>query len=112
MTVEGTGVFRDAQSGEKGDTRSSRALRSLNHNNTSPLYENPVSLYAQLQHCSANHVGKERITILLSTWPRWDRVGEIGPVHTVTKGESAGVTETSYHIWSGDYTRTFYVPHR
>ena len=23
-----------------------------------------------------------------------------------------GVTEISYHIWSGDYTRTFYTPHR
>jgi hypothetical protein len=22
------------------------------------------------------------------------------------------VTEISYHIWSGDYTRTFYTPHR
>ena len=48
------------------------------HNDTLPLYENPVSLYAQLQHCSANH---------LSTW---DRVGEIDPVHTVTKDESRG----------------------
>jgi hypothetical protein len=22
------------------------------------------------------------------------------------------VTEISYHIWSGDHTRTFYTPHR
>jgi len=78
------------QAARRGDTRSSRALRSLDHNNTSPLYENPVSLYPQFQHCSANHVGKEKITILLSTWLKWDRVGEIGPVHTVTKGESGG----------------------
>jgi hypothetical protein len=50
-----------------------------------------------LQHCSANHVGKERITILLSTWPKWDRVGEIGSVHTVTKGESGGEPRAQDH---------------
>jgi cytochrome c peroxidase len=31
---------------------------------------------------------------------------------TNTDNEKGGVTEISYHIWSGDYTRTFYTPHR
>jgi hypothetical protein len=25
---------------------------------------------------------------------------------------ATSVTEISYHIWSGDHTRTFYTPHR
>ena len=29
-----------------------------------------------------------------------------------TSAVTVSVTEISYHIWSGDYTRTFYTPHR
>jgi len=59
----------------RGDTRASKALRSLDHSNTSPLYENPVSLYAQFAtlQCQSRREGED-----------YDIVVD------VTKGESGG----------------------
>jgi hypothetical protein len=33
-------------------------------------------------------------------------------LETLSSQAMTCVTEISYHIWSGDYTRTFYTPHR
>ena len=37
---------------------------------------------------------------------------EAGPAGLLGSPGYTCVTEMSYHIWSGDHTRTFYTPHR
>jgi len=66
----------------RGDTRASKALRSLDHSNISPLYENPVSLYTQFAtlQCQSRREGED-----------YDIVVD------VTKGECGGEPRASGH---------------
>jgi hypothetical protein len=95
-------------------------VSSLDHSH--PLATNPLSYALHLKVLPEHHLTRtaaipHRSAIL--SWSASNRIlDHLGlglsrdTYYNLLPNSTLRVTEISYHIWLGDHTRTFYVPHR